>query len=144
MTGLNLYCMYRNAGSGYALFDDVVVTVYDPPSMAGADALYTNNAYDGSHISRTGHHNDCFLASDTDYGTYNAPYSSTNTDEYEYLAQETKYTSMGGKTCNLNPPRSSCDKAKEELELFLDGFTINSSGLELEEFNKTILDTINK
>ena len=33
---------------------------------------------------------------------------------------------------------------KEDLELFLDGFTINSSGLEIEVFNTTILDTIKK
>jgi len=110
--------MYRNVHNGYALFDDIAVTVYEPPSTVGADAIDATTAHDGSHISRTGHHNDCFLASDTDYGTYTAPHSASNTDEYDYLSQETKYTVMGGETCNPNPPRSECDKAKEEMELF--------------------------
>ena len=87
-------------------------------SIAGGDTVDATSAHDGSYISRTGHHNDCFLARDTDYGTYTAPYSPTNVAEYDYLHQETKYTSMGGETCAVNPPRSECNKAKEELELF--------------------------
>ena len=118
VVGMTVYCMYRNAGEGYALFDDVAITVYEPPSLTGGEAIDGNNAFDGSHIARTGHHNDCFLASDTDYGTYTAPYSPSETEEYDYLNQDTKYTSMGGETCKLNSPRSACNKAKEELELF--------------------------
>lgn len=116
--GMTVYCMYRNANEGYALFDDVAITVYELPSSTGAEAIEGSNAFDGSRIARTGHHNDCFLASDTDYRTYTAPYSHTHTEEYDYLEQETKYTSMGGETCVLNSPRSDCDKASEELELF--------------------------
>ena len=70
--------MYRNVNDGYALFDDVAVSIYSPPSIAGGDTVDAISAHDGSHISRTGHHNDCFLASDTDYGTYTAPYSWPN------------------------------------------------------------------
>ena len=81
----------------------------------GGEAIDSGNAFNGSPITRTGHHNDCFLASDTDYGTYTSP---ANISEYAYLAQETKYTAMGGETCNPYPPRSLCSKAKEELELF--------------------------
>lgn len=118
VTGLNVYCMYRNANDGYALFDDVAITVYEPPSTTGADVINDSTAHDGSHLSRTGHHNDCFLASDTDFGTYLAPYSPSNTEEYDYLSQETKYTSMGGETCHPYSPRSDCAIAKQELELF--------------------------
>ena len=50
-----------------------------------------------------GHHNDCFLASDTDFGTY-----VDVTTEYPYLEQDTTYVSMGGETCALNPPRFVC------------------------------------
>jgi hypothetical protein len=110
---ISLYTMYRNANDGYALFDDVAVSVYAPCS--GGEAIDSGNAFTGSHITRIGHHNDCFLASDTDYGTYTSP---ANSVEYAYLAQETNYTVMGGETCNPNPPRSLCPKAKEELELF--------------------------
>jgi hypothetical protein len=72
-----------------------------------------NEGYDDSNIARTGHHNDCFLASDDDYGTYVSP-----TVDYPYLASETMYLPMGGETCNPNPPRSKCQKALDELGLF--------------------------
>ena len=69
---------------------------------------------DGSSLlARTGHHNDCFLASSTDYGTY-----LDKTIEYPYLIIDTRYTAMGGETCNYNPPRSNCPTALEELKMF--------------------------
>lgn len=70
-------------------------------------------AYDGSDIARTGHHNDCFLASADDFGTYADPIN-----EYPYLATETNYVPMGGETCNPNPPRSQCPTALSEMALF--------------------------
>jgi hypothetical protein len=70
-------------------------------------------AFGGADISRTGHHNDCFLASADDLGTYADPAT-----EYPYLAAETAYLPMGGETCRLNPPRSQCQTALEELALF--------------------------
>ena len=33
--------------------------------------LTAAQAYDGSPMARTGHHNDCFLSSANDVGTYN-------------------------------------------------------------------------
>ena len=68
-------------------------------------------AFDGSHPSRVGHLNSCFLASDTDLGTYTDPI-----DEWkEYVAHEGRFTPVGGETCAPNPPRSDCATAKEEL-----------------------------
>jgi hypothetical protein len=92
-------------------------------------------SHSGENIARTGHHNDCFLASDTDFGTYD------DIDiEQPYLSQDTLYTAMGGKsnhpllykdvvhtnslfqiigeTCHFNPPRTECTSALQELELF--------------------------
>lgn len=46
-------------------------------------ALQKSEAYTGTNNARTGHHNDCFLASSTDYGTY----GNVTTDK-NYLAQE--------------------------------------------------------
>lgn len=66
-----------------------------------------------SSINRLGHHNDCFLASATDFGTYD----NTNV-EYPYLEQETRFTAMGGETCAQNEPRSGCSTAVDEMELF--------------------------
>lgn len=78
--------------------------------MYGA-ALDAGAAFEGSHAARTGHHNDCFLSSDTDVGTY----PSSQIEELKtYLAADTRYVPMGGETCALHD-RSSCEIAQEEL-----------------------------
>lgn len=68
-----------------------------------------------ANAARTGFHNDCFLASDTDFGTY-------RTDQLDadkvYLAEQTRTVPMGGESCNPNPPRSQCATALAELERF--------------------------
>ena len=73
-------------------------------------ALRAIEAFTGTDLSRTGHHNDCFLASDSDFGTYLDP-----VEEKAYLGHETRYVPMGGETCNPFPPRSLCPTALEEL-----------------------------
>lgn len=86
--------------------------IYGTASGAGG-ALPPANAYDGSNRARTGHHNDCFLASDTDFGTY-----GDVSEDKAFLAGETKYLPMGGETCATNPPRSLCDTALAEMAQF--------------------------
>jgi hypothetical protein len=68
-------------------------------------------AYEKSDLSRLGHLNDCFLASDSDSGTYQ------NADEKDYAAADSAFTAVDGETCAENPPRSECEEAKEELAL---------------------------
>ncbi len=75
--------------------------------------LRADEAFRPDFFARTGHHNDCFLASDTDYGTY----ENLNADK-AYLEDDTRFTPMGGETCNPNPPRSACGTALEELARF--------------------------
>lgn len=88
--------------------------VFLPVILSGANnQVPPRTPYDGTEITRTGHHNDCFLASDTDFGTY-----VNIKQEKGHLAEETKYLPMGGETCNVNPPRSECSTALEELERF--------------------------
>lgn len=75
--------------------------------------LTPEQAFDGSYLSRTGHHNDCFLASRDDVGTYRI----SPTWEKNYLNKETRYVPMGGETCT---PRDGtqyyvCDNALKEL-----------------------------
>ncbi|MCB0497081.1 MAG: DUF4832 domain-containing protein [Cyclobacteriaceae bacterium] len=71
------------------------------------------DAYNGTAKARLAHHNDCFVASETDYGTYvDIP------TEKAYLEAETKYLVMGGETCNLADPYSYCPNAVSELERF--------------------------
>ncbi len=82
-------------------------------TMYGTAALTAAQAYNGSAAARIGHHNDCFLASPDDWGTY-----ENTTVEYPYLSAETNYLAMGGETCNFNPPRSDCASALNEMAQF--------------------------
>ncbi|MEE1798381.1 DUF4832 domain-containing protein [Streptomyces sp. JV176] len=82
-------------------------------TMYGTTALPAGQAYNGSSLARLGHHNDCFLASADDYGTYENP-----AVEYPYLAAETSYLAMGGETCGVNTPRTSCPTTLSELKMF--------------------------
>lgn len=88
-------------------------------------------AFDGYPFSRVGHHNDCFLASPTDVGTY----SEDIVAEKAYLHQETRYTPMGGETCNpRNDYPISYSKSIKELEMMHWSF-LNSC------YSRKILDT---
>jgi hypothetical protein len=76
--------------------------------------LSAAEAFNGSAVARIGHHNDCYLASSTDFGTY-----ANTTTEYPFLAADTKYVPMGGETCQLNAPRTNCTgDALNEFSLF--------------------------
>lgn len=78
----------------------------------------------GANAARIGHHNDCFLASPTDFGTY--PGDAVELWK-EYVASDGLLTPVGGETCALNPPRSSCAEAVTEMTTlhssFLNGST---------------------
>jgi hypothetical protein len=76
-----------------------------------AGPLTPELAHDGSPLSRIGHVNDCFLASDDDYGTYQLP------GEKDYAIADSAFVSVGGETCAVNPPRSECPSALDELAL---------------------------
>ncbi|UBU15831.1 DUF4832 domain-containing protein [Nonomuraea gerenzanensis] len=82
-------------------------------TMYTTTPVTSGQAYGGSAVARLGHHNDCFLASPDDYGTY-----ENAAVEYPYLEAETRYVAMGGETCNPNPPRSDCPTAEDELSRF--------------------------
>lgn len=76
-------------------------------------AITEEEAFSGSDKARTGHHNDCFLASQNDVGTYRIG----PTWEKNYLNKDTHYVPMGGETCT---PREgtmfyNCENALKEL-----------------------------
>jgi hypothetical protein len=73
--------------------------------------LTAETAHDGSALARVGHVNDCFLASEDDEGTYQLP------GEKDYAIADSRFVPVGGETCALNPPRTSCPSALAELEL---------------------------
>ncbi|PYY41428.1 DUF4832 domain-containing protein [Curtobacterium sp. MCPF17_046] len=81
-----------------------------PSGTAGA--LTPAQAHDGSAASRIGHHNDCFLASPDDFGTFLTDPLSLDQD---YLAAESRYVPVGGETCAVNAPRSEYPSASAEM-----------------------------
>ncbi len=54
-------------------------------------------AFGGTAVSRVGHHDDCFLASADDSGTY----ADVAADK-AYLAQDSLYVPQGGETCQVS------------------------------------------
>ncbi len=70
------------------------------------------DAYKDLPIARIAHHNDCFVAGPSDYGTY-----LDSTVEKPYLAEDSKYTIVGGETCN-KCAQSVCSNAVKELRRF--------------------------
>ncbi|PIR20883.1 MAG: hypothetical protein COV45_04835 [Deltaproteobacteria bacterium CG11_big_fil_rev_8_21_14_0_20_47_16] len=71
----------------------------------------------GAAAPRVGHHNDCFLASSTDFGTY----PSDAVDLWKNYVANDNHVLVGGETCTFadpdstNPPRTDCDTAVTEL-----------------------------
>ena len=55
--------------------------------------LTAEEAHNGTYKARICGHNDCFVSSSNDVGTYNGEKSRT------FWAEDTKYTIMGGETC---------------------------------------------
>ncbi|MEX0987706.1 MAG: DUF4832 domain-containing protein [Bacteroidales bacterium] len=94
--------------------ENIVVEGRTPAIMknvAGTDdPILEAEAYDGSFKSRIGHHNDCFLANASDYGTY------TNLEaDLAYLHETTKYTITGGETCDGSNSYSDCANSTSRL-----------------------------
>jgi hypothetical protein len=86
---------------------------YDPrgwnPTKAMQTTITDATAFQDTNTARLGAHNDCFLASSDDAGTYyygNYPNVTTATqiaNEKQYLSNNNLYVPMGGETCALHP-----------------------------------------
>lgn len=100
-----------------------------PSGTAGA--LTPAQAHDGSAAARIGHHNDCFLASPDDFGTFLSDPLSLDQD---YLAAESRYVPVGGETCAVNAPRSEYPSASAEMAWY------HYSYLNL-DYNRDVLTT---
>ena len=74
-----------------------------------ADTLTADTAHDGNTKSRLGGHNDCFLADAEDRGTFSADSLRT------FWKAESRYTIMGGETCDLSD-YGLCANSIKELE----------------------------
>ena len=74
-------------------------------------ALSPTEAFTGTNAARTGHHNDCFLANNSDYGTYQSPVETWK----DFVAAGGRFTPVGGETCAVFAPRSECASATAEM-----------------------------
>lgn len=74
--------------------------------------LTAEEAFNGSRRARTGAHNDCFLASATDYGTY---LDSNIEGDKNFLNADNRYLPQGGETCSPSA-YSGCANALQDLE----------------------------
>lgn len=66
-------------------------------NIAVEDSVTVATAHNGTDISRVAHHNDCFVSSDSDVGTYK------NDNERPYVYNETRYLIWGGESCRVEP-----------------------------------------
>lgn len=73
--------------------------------------LTANEAYKTTAKARLCGHNDCFVASSTDYGTY------LSEEDRTFWAEDTRYTLMGGETC-AECELSNGANAIKEMEKF--------------------------
>ncbi len=78
----------------------------DPNPITLADA------FNGTKKSRTGAHNDCFLASATDFGTY---LQNDIEGDKNYLNQDNMFVPQGGETCSPSE-YSDCNHAITDLQ----------------------------
>lgn len=88
---------------------------YKANIFASWDPITEDSAFNKSKVARTGHHNDGFLASYNDLGTYN-----NVTFEKNFLSQDTRFVPMGGETGGGDAAGASehrqCSFAVPEME----------------------------
>nr|MCU0495538.1 DUF4832 domain-containing protein [Chloroflexaceae bacterium] len=85
--------------------------------LTGASPLTVPEAYSGSNKARIGAHNDCFLASRTDWGTYPEDEAGIAAAK-QFLNQDNQFLPQGGETCNFAEdaqPYIGCENALAEL-----------------------------
>jgi Domain of unknown function (DUF4832)/Domain of unknown function (DUF4874) len=82
-------------------------------AITGNAALTADQAFNGSSQARIGAHNDCFLASESNWGTY-----QNRALEMEFYHADNLYLPQGGETCNSAADAQlyiGCDNALKEL-----------------------------
>jgi len=99
--------------------------VYGAAAPVNSAPLKLKDAFDGEDKSRIGFHNDCFLSSPDDYGTYIDYGSSTQPRQpgtevlKKYIEEDTRFTAVGGETCDDTfSPQNDCEPAGHaEMEI---------------------------
>ena len=73
--------------------------------------ISAEEAYQSTYKARICGHNDCFVSSSNDVGTYSSP------KDRDFWAEDTKYTFMGGETCE-KASQSKGENAVSEMEKY--------------------------
>jgi hypothetical protein len=81
--------------------------------ISGTTSISSTEAYNGSAKSRVALHNDAFLSSSSDVGTF-----KNTAVEYPYLEGQSKYTFCGGESNQLNTTYQNCTNAVSMLNKF--------------------------
>ncbi len=89
--------------------------VYGPRALLTSKPLLLKGAYNKTDMARIGFHNDCFLASQDDYGTfydYGNSVSKRDTGNFQlrkYFEADSRYVAVGGETCDdAFSPQNDC------------------------------------
>jgi hypothetical protein len=92
--------------------------IYGINALPSVAALTGEEAAGENDKARIGFHNDCFLASANDYGTYedygnsSSPRKEATTAFRNYAAMDSRYVVVGGETCSDEySPQNDCEPA---------------------------------
>lgn len=93
--------------------------LFGPNAPLSTPPLADSIAFDQSDAARIGLHNDCFLVSEDDLGTFadygndENPVSQGNSAILkDYLSQDSRFTLVGGETCSdAYSPQNDCESA---------------------------------
>jgi hypothetical protein len=90
--------------------------VYGVNADVNAAALLETEGFSETDKARIGFHNDCFMASSNDYGTFedygnsSTPRKDANTILREFKKKDSKYVVVGGETCaDAFSPQNDCE-----------------------------------
>lgn len=99
-----------------ALPPDRFILLRYPPDLMTLfpQPLTAEQAFNGLFQARLGFHNDCFLSSDTDVGTYGN--GASRAESIAYLSQITQFVPASGETCQVYAELQSCEAAIQEME----------------------------
>ena len=120
--------------------------VYGIHADLSAKPLTDQNAFSQTDLARIGFHNDCFLASASDFGTYE-DYGNSTTPRKEsidslrnYYSTDSKYVVVGGETCSVGySPQNECEPsgiAQQEFSKM--HYSFLNSGYNVEVDNKWV------
>ena len=106
--------------------------IYGINAGVNSAAMTSSQAHNKSDISRIGMHNDCFLASSNDQGTY-LDYGTSNTASSDqttalksYSATDSQFTAVGGETCaDAFNPQNNCDTEGGQTILDMDALNFS-------------------